>query len=195
MKMSVKVAIASAVLALGMTGCGELITVEKQDNGALAYLMNFEVSLPIKEDVEYRGFDIDSYYMDFKELNGMVTVEVRHHVTFTIGSGAPNNGTGSLTDWMPSEFYDKPSSFDIVGLTANMHTPRKQKCSFIITSCSESVKTQYTKKEFVEFFKNAKNAQVKIRYGNEEKVVNIPSMDKIKKYANCLADRSACVSK
>ncbi len=195
MKKSIKVAVAGVVLALGMTACGEMITVEKQDNGAMAYMLNYKVQLPVNKGGRYNGYKIHNYYMDFKEMNGIVTVKVKHRIMFTMGSGTPNNGSGSLTNWMPSRFYHQPVSFDIVGLSARKHISRIRACSLLIDSCSETIKTQYTKKDFVKFFKNTKNAKVKIRFGNEERTVHIPSMQKIHKYANCLENKASCASK
>ena len=194
MKKLVTKALILGAVAFGVTGCGEMISVKKQDNGAISYEMSYAADLPVNKGGRYNGYKIHRYYMDLKEMNGIVTVEVIHRTMFTMGSGTPNNGTGSLTNWMPSRFYHEPISFDIVGLSARKHTARMRWCSVIIDSCSESIKTQYTKKQFIRFFKKAKNAQVKIRYANDERTVYIPNMNKIQKYVECLENPASCAS-
>lgn len=195
MKKTLKAALVGSILAFGFTGCGKLITVEKEKSGATAYMMNYEIKLPVKKGGLYHGYDINSYEMDFKEVNGIVTVELRHRVTFTVGSGTPVKSNASLKDWMPERFYHNPISFDIVGLPAIKHTGRVRQCSLIIDSCKETIKAQYSKAAFVKFFRKAKNAKVEIHYGNEKRTVYIPNIEKLNKYAKCLENPVTCNSK
>ena len=197
MRKMLKMALVSGVMAIGFTGCGETITVEKQGNGAIAYMMNYEVTLPVNKGGTYNRYKIHRYRMNFKELNGIVTAEVVHAIDFTMGSGVPFSGSlnPDKTTWLPSRFYHKPKSFDIVGLRARNHVSRVTGASLVFDSWSETIKTRYSKRDFIKFFKNRKNAKVKIRFRNETKTVYIPSMNKIHKYVNCLENKASCGSK
>ena len=193
----IKVALLSGVMALGFTGCGEMITLEKQDNGAMAYMLNHEIKLPVNKGGTYNRYKIHRYRMNFKEVNGIVTVSVIHAIDFTTGSGVPFSGSlnPDKTTWLPSRFYHKPKSFDIVGLRARNHVSRVTGASFVFDSWSETIKTRYSKRNFIKFFKNKKNVKVKVRFRNETKTVYIPSMDKIHKYVKCLENKASCGSK
>lgn len=195
MKKIVKTALVGSILAFGFTGCGEMITVEKDKSGATAYMMNYEIKLPVKKGGLYRGYDINSYEMDFKEVNGVVTVELRHRITFTVGTGTPMKENATPRDWMPERFYHNPISFDIVGLRARKHANRVRYCSLIVDSCKEIIKAEYSKEDFVKFFRKAKDAKVEIRYGNEKITVHIPNIEKVRKYARCLENPVTCKAK
>ena len=197
MKKMIKVALLSGVMALGFTGCGEMITVEKQDNGAIAYMMNYEVKLPVNKGGTYNRYKIHSYKMNFKELNGYVTVSVVHDIQFTMGSGVPYSGSldPDKTTWLPNRFYHNPKSFNIVGLRARNHVSGVKEANILFDSWSETIKTRYSKRDFIKFFKNRKSSKVKIRFRNETKTVYIPSMNKIHKYVNCLENKASCGSK